>query len=158
MTRLREPSSFFRQVARHDKRIVRRSLALALGAMLAALLLTMLPADAAAQRPQGWDGFAKTVKRSRFKHYTGYAAGTLSVKFTSGKETDTTTDAMIYSDLSAGDTAAAMKLCKQVAGVAKRTTGLTIALTIRGMGPRGLAAGNGTALATMTVEYLCQGA
>ncbi len=83
-----------------------------------------------AKAPNGWTGFTTTLKKAKLKHYTGFAAGSLSIKVMGKKEINTTSNATIYSNLTAADSTAALKLCKRVAAIAKRTKNLTIAFNV----------------------------
>lgn len=116
-----------------------------------------------AKPPEGWSGFTAALKKAKLKHYTGFAAGNLSIKVSGKKETSSTTDATIYSNLTENDSAAALKLCRQVAIIARRTKNLTIAFslvaenipTTGGYDAQTDGATAAVALAAMATDYQC---
>ena len=133
---------------------------------LIALTIAVAPlADAATKKPVGWEGFTKAVKKSKFKHYTGFSAGTITIKVSGKKETATTETAVIYSNLGVSDQTAAVKLCQQVAKIAKKTKNLTIAFTVQGQPVTKSPTGgidlqvtgdpDAVSLARMTTDYRC---
>jgi len=112
----------------------RRAIVFAILIFVSGGLLIGTPAVSAgilkAKAPDGWTGFTTTLKKAKLKHYTGFAAGALSVKVMGKKEINTTSNATIYSNLTAADSTAALKLCKRVAAIAKRTKNLTVAFNV----------------------------
>ena len=143
----------------------RRRFIFVLSGMLALTLLAIAPAGATTKNPVGWEGFTKAVKKSKFKHYTGFSAGTITIKVSGKKETATTETAVIYSNLGVSDQVAAVKLCQQVAKIAKKTKNLTIAFTVQGQPVTKSPTGgidlqvtgdpDAVSLARMTTDYQC---
>ncbi len=143
----------------------RRRFIFVLSGMLALTFLTAPLAEATTKNPGGWEGFTKVVKKSKFKHYTGFSSGTITIKVNGKKETATTETAIIYSNLGVSDQSAAVKLCQQVAKIAKKTKNLNVAFTVQGQPVTKSPTGgidlqvtgdpDAVSLARMTTDYQC---